>query len=68
MTLLFMVNRGERSQLLAVFSTGQLQTDLTAGKCGLSCHKDGCDDSYFVELYERKHFFFPPPVTCLDVY
>lgn len=47
MTLLFMVNRGERSQLLAVFSAGQLRRDFTAGIYGLFYHEDGCDDSYF---------------------
>lgn len=73
MTLLFVVNRGERSQLLPVFSTGQLQTDFTAGKYGLFCHKDGCDDSYFLWNCMKENRFFsphppPPPVTCVDVY
>lgn len=67
MTLLFMANRGERRQLLAVFSTGQLQMDFTAGKCGLFYHKDDCDDSYFCVIVWKKTGFFCLPVTCVDV-
>lgn len=41
-------------------STGQLQTDFTAGKYGLFYHKDGCDDSYFCVIVRKKTDLFSP--------